>query len=183
MIEKRLKSGAIAYYWNPPNTDIKKGFSLHREALGSEYGAAAQRSDELNQHLKDWRRGLGTTKDLDLQPGYGTLAWLVERYYRSREFERVSARVQPSYRRELSLVTDYQLRNGKQAGSLLLTQISARFVDKLYVKLLVGPKKKRRVRQANVCISRVARAWEVVRRLYPKVVPTRESVQRGHTRN
>lgn len=40
-----------------------------------------------------------------------------------------------------------------------------------YEKLLVGPKKKRRVRQANVCVSRVAYAWEVVHRHYPKVVP------------
>ncbi len=48
------------------------------------------------------------------------------------------------------------------------------FVDKLYTKLLVGPKKKRRVRQANVCISRIALAWDVVQRLYPELVPARE---------
>ncbi len=79
--------------------------------------------------------------------------------------------MRPSYRRELSLVLDLPLRDGSRAGALQLRQISARFADKVYAKLLVGTKKKRRVRQANVCLSRVALAWNVVRRLYPKVVP------------
>jgi integrase len=171
MIEKHLKCGAVGYYWNPPNADIKSGFTLHREALGCDYGTAAQRANELNQHLDYWRQGRGETKDLDLQPGYGTLDWLVERYFRSRAFEKVSARVQPSYRRELSLVNGHILKNGQRVGALALSQISARFVDKLFGKLLVGPRKSRRVRQANVCISRARLAWDVVLRLYPKVVP------------
>ena len=171
MIEKRLASGHVAYYWNPPATDLRKGFTLHREALGNSYAVAVQRAGELNRHLYDWRQGRGATRNLDLQPGFGTLDWLVERYYRSRAFERVSDRVRPSYRRELSLIANHMLKNGARAGSLLLGQISARFVDKLYGKLLVGPRKARRVRQANVCISRVARAWEAVHRLYPKAVP------------
>jgi integrase len=171
MIEKRLASGSVAYYWNPPVADLKKGFKLHREALGAEYGEAVQRAGVLNEHLYAWRQGRGAAKDLDLQPGFGTLDWLVERYYRSRAFEKVSDRVRPSYRRELSLVTDHLLKNGNRVGALLLGQISARFVDKLYGQLLVGGKKARRVRQANVCISRTARAWAAVQRLYPKVVP------------
>ena len=135
------------------------------------YGPAVERANELNRHLDAWRQGRAAIHSLDSQPGMGTVDWLVERYYRSRAFEKISARVQPSYRREQSLVTNQPLRTGKRAGTLRLSQISALFVDKLYAKLLVGPKKKGRVRQANVCVSRVARAWEVVRRLYPKVVP------------
>lgn len=171
MIEKRLASGAVAYYWNPPVADLEKGFTLHREALGGDYASAAQRAAELNKHLHAWRQGREAAKDLDLQPSFGTLDWLVERYYRSRAFEKISDRVRPSYRRELSLVTDHPLKNGNRTGTLMLGQISARFVDKLYGKLLVGSKKARRVRQANICISRTARAWSAVQRLYPKVVP------------
>jgi hypothetical protein len=148
------------------------GFTLHGEALGTNYGPAFERANELNRHLDAWRQGRAADQSLDRQPGMGTLDWLIERYYRSRAFEKISARVQPSYRRELSLITEHILKNGQRVGTLALSQISARFVDKLYGKLLVGPRKSRRVRQANMCISRVARAWEVVNRLYPKVVPT-----------
>ena len=174
MIEKQLRGGDVAYYWNPTKRDLGAGFTLRGEALGKSYGPAVERANELNRHLDEWRQGCAAVKDLDLRPGVGTLDWLVERYYRSRAFEKVSARVQQSYRRELSLVTDYPLTNGDRAGTLRLSQISALFVDKLYTKLLVGPKKKRRVRQANVCISRIALAWDVVQRLYPEVVPARE---------
>jgi hypothetical protein len=172
MIEKRLSSGAVAYYWNPTKRDLDAGLTLHGEALGNSYGPAVERANELNRQLDAWRQGRGAVQSLDLQPGTGTLDWLIERYYRSRAFEKISARVQPGYRRELSLVTNQPPRTRQRAGTLRLSQISALFVDKLYARLLVGPKKKRRVRQANVCVSRVARAWEVVRRLYPKIVPT-----------
>ena len=84
MLEKALPSGRTAYYWNPPGRDLKAGFALRREKLGSDYGAAAARAEELNQHLDAWRKGRGAEKSLDLQPGYGTLEWMVERYKRSR---------------------------------------------------------------------------------------------------
>jgi integrase len=49
--------------------------------------------------------------------------------------------------------------------------VSALFVDKLYARLLDGPRKKRRVRTANICMGRAERAWDVVARLYPSTVP------------
>jgi hypothetical protein len=44
-------TGATAYYWNPPNRDIAAGFTLGREALGPDYGAAIERARTLNAHL------------------------------------------------------------------------------------------------------------------------------------
>ena len=171
MIVKRLASGHSAYYWNPPNRDIAAGFTLHREALGTDLPPAITRAHELNRHLDAWRTGRGAVKDLDLQPQFATLQWVIERYYRSRAFEKVSKRVQPDYRRELRLVTDVTLKDGRRAGELPVKAISALFVDKLYRKLKTGPKGER-LRQANICVSRTERAWNVVTRLYPKVMPT-----------
>lgn len=170
MIAKRLKTGEVAYYWNPPIGDLKAGFPLTREALGSDYGAASHRARALNKHLHDWRAGRDNIKDLDLRPGFGTLGWLVERYYHSRAFAKVSARCQPDYRRELNLALDVTLNNGQQVRTLQVQQVTARFADKLYDKILKGPKGPRR-RTANLCISRLRRAWSAVQRLYPKVVP------------
>lgn len=171
LLAKRLKSGAAAYYWNPPRRDMVAGFMLHPEALGQDLGCAIARADELNRHLDDWRLSRGGEKSLDLQPSAGTLDWLIERYFRSRAFAKVSARVQPDYRRELEHVRSVVLKDGRRAGDLPLRSSSALFVDKLYEKLLVGKKKARRVRQANICMSRAERAWAVVHRLYPSMVP------------
>jgi hypothetical protein len=35
-----------------------------------------------------------------------------------------------------------------------------------------GKRVERRLRQANLCMTRMARAWDAMRRLYPKVVPS-----------
>ena len=43
-------------------------------------------------------------------------------------------------------------------------------MDKIYKMLKQGPRGPR-LRQANICILRAARAWGVVRRLYPDIVP------------
>ena len=65
MIAKRLKSGQAAYYWNAKKSDIKSGFSLHREALGVDYASAKLRADQLNAHLDAWRVGKGADRSLE----------------------------------------------------------------------------------------------------------------------
>lgn len=172
MLEKNLPSGRVAYYWNPPNRDLKAGFSLHREKLGDDYGAAVARANELNKHLHDWRAGRNSEKSIDLHPGFGTLAWLVERYQRSRAWEKVSKRSRPEYERAFRLVLRFKTKIGTELGAAPLTSVSARGVDKLYQALQTGKKVERRLRQANVCVVRMARAWDAVHRLYPAVVPT-----------
>jgi integrase len=172
MIEKRLRSGAVAYYWNPPVADLKAGFTLHREALGQDLAAACDRAARLNHHLYAFRIGRGAAKDLDLQPGYGTVDWLIERYYRSRAFTKVSERTKPHYRQALALIADTATTIGIRFGALRLCQISAAAVDKLYTKhLLKNEAGKTRARQAGLCIALMRRAWKVVQRLHPKVVP------------
>lgn len=171
MIAKRLLNGSVAYYWNPHVRYLQAGFTLHREALGPDYALAIKRAAELNRHLDDWRRGRGAVKDIDLQTGFGTLEWMVERYKGSRAWDKVSARSRYEYERALKLVLRYPLTSGAELGSVPLAAITARGVDKLYGKLQLGTRVTKRLRQANLCIIRMARAWDAVRRLHPTIVP------------
>jgi len=171
MVAKRLRNGRVAYYWNPHVRYLRAGFPLHREALGQDYAVAVTRAVELNRHLDAWRRGRDVVKDLDNQAGFATLEWCVERYKRSRAWEKVSARSRYEYKRAFELVLRHRMRNGVEIGSVELTAISAHGVDKLYGHLQKGKRVERRLRQANLCIIRMARVWDAVHRLYPKVVP------------
>src|SRR5262245_46344452 len=186
MVAKRLRNGDVAYYWNPHVRYLRAGFPLHREALGRDYALAIARAVELNRHLDDWRRGREAVRDLDLQPGFGTLAWLIERYKRSPAYtDKVSTRSREEYDRAFRLVLSHPLASGAELGSVALEAISARGVDKLYAKLRIGKRVAKRLRQANLCMMRMARAWDAVRRLYPKVVPAENpfrgvELQHGH---
>jgi hypothetical protein len=172
MVEKSLADGSPSYYWNIHVRYARAGCPVHRQALGSDYAAATERAKMLNAQLDAWRCGRGAVKDIDLQPGFGTLEWLIERYKRSPAYEKkVSKRSCGEYERTLELVLRHPLKNGTELGAADLTAISAHAVDKLYEQLQKGKRVKRRLRQANLCIIRTARAWDVVQRLFPKAVP------------
>ncbi len=170
MVEKRLRDGRVAYYWTPRAADVADGFTLHAEALGHDYGPAKTRADDLNRHLDDWRRGRSGERDLDLQPGFGTLDWLAERYTRSAAWRRVSARSQPHYRYTMRLALDLRRRSGRRVGEAALREVDAAAVDRLYERLKTGPRGPR-LRIATMAIMRLAHAWNVVARLYPRDVP------------
>jgi hypothetical protein len=65
MIAKALKSAQTGYYWNARKSDIAMGFSIQREALGTDYGAAILRAEHLNAHLDAWRAGREEKRSLD----------------------------------------------------------------------------------------------------------------------
>jgi len=178
MIEKRLRSGATAYYWNPPARDLANGFPLHREALGPDYGGAIERANLLNAHLNAWRSGRGVVPNEQTRRGYGTVAWLFEQYRRSRAYEqRVSKRSRYEYERALNRIEDIKTTDGRLVGQLTVSSITPGAVDKIYEILQVGPRGKRK-RQANLSIDIAGRAWDVVHRLYSSVVPV-ENPWRG----
>jgi hypothetical protein len=171
MLAKRLNDGRTGYYWSPHKRDLKAGCTLHREALGCDYATALTKAELLNTHLDAWRGGCDAPKDLDFQPDYGSLRWLVERYKRSRAWEKVSTRSRGDYERALRLVLDHPTKTGGDVGHLPAASMMARAADKLYLALQKGKRVERRIRQANLCMIRMARAWDVVQRLYPQIVP------------
>jgi len=152
--------------------DRNAGFKLCAESLGTNFSAAKARAEELNRHLDDWRTGRGAEKSLDAQPGFGTLDWVLERYFRSKAWvDKVKPRARKAYIDELRLITELRLTNGSRAGTLPVSSIDARAVDRIYDLVRDGGRGER-YRQARVSIRRMARAWAVVNRLYPKIMPS-----------
>jgi hypothetical protein len=123
-------------------------------------------------HLDAWRSGRGEVKALDLRPGFGSLNWLVEIYKQSNAWTlHVSQRSRGMYVHALNLVLRHKGTNGTEVGTIDCTKFDARAVDKLYVRLQKGTRVERRLNTANKCMKCMARAWDAVQRLYPKVVP------------
>lgn len=150
--------------------------------MGQDYAIAVTRAELLNLHLDAWRDGRGTVKSLDTSPRFGTVAWLFEQYRRSHAFEqRVSKRSFYEYERALNRIEDIKTKDGRLAAELPITSITPAAVDKIYDKLQIGPRGKR-VRQANLSIDIAARAWDIVHRLRPSVVPL-ENPWRGVLKN
>ena len=172
MVAKALSNGDTGYYWNPPKAYRDAGFILPREALGTDYGAAINRAALLNKHLDAWRKGRDADRSIDIGPRVGTIDWLIARYMSADQpaWKRLSDRSKPEYRRILYEVADTTTKIGR-FGGLPATSISPRAVDKLYVRLQSGKDGRQRQRTANLCIIRMARAWDVVSRHYPALVP------------
>ena len=118
MLAKRLKDTRIAYYWSPHKRDLKAGCTLRREALGADYAEAIERAALLNRHLDSWRKGRDVPKDLDLSTDFGSMRWLVERYKRSRAWEKVSARSRGDYERSFRPRSRFQDENRGKVGRL-----------------------------------------------------------------
>jgi IS5 family transposase len=170
MLAKRLKSGQVAYYWNARNADIKSGFSLHREALGTDYAIAKNRADQLNLHLDDWRNGRGDRRLPETAANYGTIDWWIQTYLRSPAFEKLQERTKPTYRYQLGLLTEIPTRTGDRVGQLAVKSITPAAVDKLY-EALRGGKQGTKLRRANHTIDIAKKAWVVVQRTHPQLFP------------
>jgi hypothetical protein len=170
MVERRISDGSVVYYWRVRKKDRVAGFPIDSEVLGTDYATAVDRASMLNAHYDSWRKGQGVVKDLDLSPRVGTVMWLFERYRRSAAFERVSERSRPEYLRALTRIEDLPTRTGATIAELPVASISARAADKIYATLQHGPRGKR-VRQANLSVDIARRAWKIVRRLHPNIVP------------
>jgi IS5 family transposase len=167
MIVKRLKLGEAAYYWNARNSDVDSGFTLHREALGTDYGEARVRAEQLNAHLDAWRAGRGADRALDTGPRYGTVEWSLEAYCRSPAFKKLKERTKPSYRYQLRLLADVPTKTGGRLGDLPARSITPAAVDKIY-ETLRGGKDGTKLRRANHTIDIAKKAWTVVQRTHPQ---------------
>lgn len=177
MREKLLKDGRPSYFWEPPRIYLAHGFTGHAEPLGTNYAVATERARLLTAHLDDWRTGRGNMVE-EARPGFGSVAWLFNRYLTSSAFEnRVSERSRYEYRRALERIEQTKTKIGGTVGQLPVASITPAAVDKIYAEIQKGPRGKR-IRQANLSVDIAARAWDVVRRLASDVVPA-ENPWRG----
>jgi hypothetical protein len=170
MKEKRVATG-IAYYWSPHDRDLAAGCSMGPEPLGRDYASAIARANFLNVQLDAWRQGLSAAMAPETRTHYGTVRWLCDTYQKSPVFlNRVSQRSRYEYRRALARIEDVTTSTGGTVGQLPVASITPAAADKIYAKLQHGPRGKRR-RQANLSIDIARRAWKVMRRSHPSIVP------------
>ncbi len=171
MVARRLKSGATAYYWVPPDWATRKGFILRSEALGTDYGDAKKRCDEiLNVQLDAWRKH-GAIAQPANETKVGTFDWLVAAYKSSPLYSNKPAKTRKSYDAALRLASQHKLKDGRTFGSLSLTSITPGVADRLFDRLKEKPCGGQRVRTAVLSVAVCKRAWNVGRRNKPRVVP------------
>src|SRR5689334_10660718 len=92
---KLLANGSVAYYWDIPSWAKKAGCMLRAEALGTDYGTAKRRCDELlNPQFDCWR-----LKNEPPLPSFtsGTFDWLVAVYKSNPKFTELPVKTQKSY--------------------------------------------------------------------------------------
>jgi hypothetical protein len=171
MVTRRLKSGAIAFYWVPPTWAKRDGCTLEVEALGSDYANAKKRCDELlNPQLDAWR------KREEIAPtshgtASGTFDWMITIYKSSPLYQKLPSKTRRSYDAVLRLVSLHKLKDGRTFSALLLKSITPGAADRLYAKLKEKPGGGERNRTAVLAVTVCKRAWNVARRDKPKVVP------------
>jgi hypothetical protein len=77
MVARRLKSGTISYYWVPPSWAKGNGCPFECEVLGTDYGIAKKRCDELlNLQFDAWRKR-GVVNLPSDRPTTGTFDWMI----------------------------------------------------------------------------------------------------------
>lgn len=178
MTEKRLGNGQVAYYWSPQTRDRRAGCTIKPEALGTDYSAACERAKFLNVHLDAWRSRGSQTVTVAQLAAHGTLDWMIERYKRSLAWKKVKPKGRPSYDWAFKRVTELTRKSGGRVGAAPLGSFDAAAVDRIYVRLQTGPRGDR-TRGAVMSVQRIARAWDVVQRLHPKVMPAGGNPWRG----
>jgi hypothetical protein len=170
MVERRLK-GVTGYFWYPPSWAKKAGCSLRGEALGSDYGEAKRRCDEiLNPQFDAWRTR-GELSSSIARPSYGTFDWMAEVYRSTPQYRDKDAKTRKSYDAVLYLVSSYELKDSRKFGSLALANITPGVADRLYARLKIKADGTERNRTAILAMSVCKRAWNVARRLKPDIIP------------
>jgi len=168
---RRLAGGRTAFYWVPHERNLKAGFTIAGEPLGSNYEAAAARARLLNEHLDSWRANRQVPKDAVLSHRVGTVDWWHHEYFRHEAFTKLKPRTKSDYREVLQMVSnvpttirDARTSEPKRVGELLACSLSPQAVDKIYAKLRDGGRVNR---QADLAMDVCRRAWKVVRRANP----------------
>ena len=173
---KLLKSGATAYFWEPPSWARKAACPVQAEALGGDYGAAKQRCDDiLNPQFIAWRTG-GTVAAPALPASI--FDGMTAVYKTSPKYKSLPAKTRKSIDAALALVSKHQLKDGRLFGSLALASITPDACDRLFAKLEKKADGGKRTRTALLSMQYCRRAWNVARRAKADQVPVDNPFQK-----
>lgn len=154
MRAKKLASGLIAYFWEPPHWARRPAMRHDRlcpvtaTPLGADLAKAILSAEALNEALDQWRRG-----DVSSQAAIGTVRWLFSWYQTQRKFTKNAAKTQSDYRKIMAAVADLPMRVGT-FGDRSAAKIDTEVADKVYEKF--AP---RGERQAMYVVQVCRAAW------------------------
>jgi hypothetical protein len=169
MRAKRLRRGAVGYYWEPPSWAKKAGCPVLPERLGSDYAVAKQRCDDvLNPQYDAWRTGARVGAPLAAS---GTFDWMVGIYKSTPKYRKLPAKTRKSFDAALALASKHKLKDGRLFGALTLRSITPGAADRLFAKLKERVSGGERVRTALLAMQVCRRAWNVAHRDKPEQVP------------
>lgn len=169
MVEKRLRRG-VGYFYSPPTWARKAGCPCVAEALGSDYGAAKKRVDEiLNPAFDDWRRG--GVGPIHSRIVVGTFDWMVGRFKTTPKFLKASERHRKATEGYLTRVADYRLSDGRRLGEIGIKSVTPGVADKIVDKLATDKDGKFQGRTATAIATACRTAWNGAWRDSPTLVP------------
>lgn len=176
---KWLRSGVWAYFFEVPTWARKQGCESANEALGTDYAAAVARAENVLLPAFDSWRTAGASDLVPKGPAPASFDWMVTEFKASPKFAKLSPRTRRDHDRLLSLVSEVTLKDGRQFGTVSVSQITEGVADALYarVRWVVetdgkgNEVKRERLTTANHMMASIQRAWNVARRAHPKIVP------------
>ena len=192
MVAKRLKSGVTAYYWDPPTWAKQKGCTLGSAALGTDYGCAKQRCDEvLNPQFDAWLAGNSPDAIVADRPAVGTFNWMISIYKALPKYTRRPEKTRKSYDAALRLVSQHKLKDRRLFGSVPVASIKPATADVLFERLRVVQepilddegkpvignngtpvvRTRERTRTAVLAMVCCRTAWNWARRDKPEIIP------------
>lgn len=169
----------MGFYWIPPHRDRARAkeagssFPFSLVSLGADLsdGEVARAAGPLNAALDEWRAdGAAAQTGVVLPRHYGTVEWLIQAYLRSRDFsENVSDRTRPVYRNVFNQICALPTKapSTPRFGGLPTRSITPRAADKIYDAMRADGK----LRRGEMAIKLMRRAWDVVGRIHPDVMP------------
>lgn len=173
MVAKRLRDGRSGYYWCVPTWARKQSCPLVSAELGLEYGAAIAAARSYNELLDAWRR-----RDEEPEPGaqrklssVGTVDWVIAKFQFSEKYKKCEPETRRHYDAGLKLISEFKRKSGLRFGATMVTEIKPHHTDTLFEKLCAGGKTGNRTTTASHAIRAMRRAWNVVARAHPTVVP------------
>lgn len=168
-----------AYYFTVPSWARERGCTVDDKALGVERDAAYDYAETvLLPQFDSWRTG-GLSDLAEVRGAVGTFDWMVTTFKADKKYRKLSAGQQRNHERGFDMVANYVLTNGQRVGSLPVASISTKMADRLLEKLGVvieqdaegNPIERERKTTVNHAMKSCRRAWNVVYRAEPTVVP------------
>jgi hypothetical protein len=168
-----------AYYFTVPSWARERGCTVEDKALGMERDAAYDYAETvLLPQFDSWRTG-GLSDLAEVRGAVGTFDWMITTFKADKKYRKLSDGQKRNHERGFDMVANYALKDGRRIGSLAVALITTKMADRLLEKLGSVVEKdadgneviRERKTTVNHAMKSCRRAWNVVYRAEPKIVP------------